>query len=74
MTLPDPNEIARQSMLAVAAWTELEAAIKMAEAAALRGDKEGQEAARQRAHDLLDAHLDLKTQLMMGLSQLRLRP
>lgn len=41
---------------------ELEAEIKMVEAATVRGDKDEAERHRSRAHDLLDAHLDAKVQ------------
>lgn len=55
------SEIIRNSMLATAAWLELEACIKSVEAAVMRGDGASAAAARQKAHDMLDSHLDLKS-------------
>lgn len=54
------NDIIKKTMLSKAAWLELEGAIKSVEAAMLRDDKAGVELARQKAHDMLDSHLDLK--------------
>lgn len=56
------NEIVRRMLLAQAAWMELESAIKSFEAAVIRNDHEGIEAARQRAHTHLDSHMDLKAE------------
>jgi hypothetical protein len=54
------SDIIRKQLLAQAAWLEVEAAIKSLEAAVLRGDREAAIAARQKVHDMLDSHLDLK--------------
>ena len=54
------SEILKNTMLAQAALLEVEGAIKSVEAATLRGDKAGAEIARQKAHDMLDSHMDLK--------------
>lgn len=67
--MADKEEIARQGIGAIAAWLRLEAAIKECEAAALTGDSEALETARQRAHELLDAHIDLKTSAHIGLTR-----
>lgn len=56
------NEIFNKHMLAAAANVDLEAAIKNFEAARTRGDTASAEVFRQRAHDLLDSHLDLKAE------------
>lgn len=53
-------DLIRSAMLATAAFLELEGCIKQAEAAALRGDIAAMERARQRAHEHLDVHLDMK--------------
>lgn len=60
------NDILKNSMLATAAWLELEGAIKSVEAATLRGDQAGAIEARQKAHDMLDSHMDLKTAAHIG--------
>lgn len=53
-------------MLAQAAWLEMESAIKSMEAAIMRGDGPGVEASRQKAHDMLDSHLDMKSSAMVN--------
>lgn len=50
-----------KGLLAHATWIDLEATIKTIEAATIRGDTRTVAAGRERAHGLLDAHLDLKT-------------
>ena len=49
--------------LATAAWIDLLGLTHAYQAAALRGDVEEAERLRQRAHDLLDANLDLNSQV-----------
>jgi hypothetical protein len=48
------------AFIATAAWLELEACIKQAEAGSLRQDNHQIEHARERAHALLDTHIDMK--------------
>jgi hypothetical protein len=59
------NKILTNMVLVQAAQLELDGAFKSLEAATLRGDKEGANAARGRAHDLLDSILDLKAAAMV---------
>lgn len=55
----DPATI-RPSLLALAAWTELESVAAMVVAETLRNDAEAVEALRRRAHELIDQHIDFK--------------
>lgn len=48
-----------KSILAAAAWKDLNAKSSSYQAAILRGDDKAANALRQEAHDLLDIHLDL---------------
>jgi hypothetical protein len=59
------NKIIEGMVLYSAAEIELEAAIKCVEAATLRADKPGVIAARQKAHDILDSMMDLKSAAMI---------
>lgn len=55
------NPFMHDAMGAVAAWIELEATIKMIEVATMRGKPQAEiEELRQRAHDLLDEHMNYK--------------
>lgn len=55
------NPFLPDAMGAVACWIELEATIKLIEVATLRGvPQEEIEPLRQKAHDLLDQHMDHK--------------
>lgn len=54
------HDIFKTAMLATAATMDMEAAVKNFEAARTRGDIQGAELHRQRAHDMLDSVLDLK--------------
>jgi len=56
---PNP-ERARHFIAAAAAWAEAENAAGAVVAAVLRNDAAAVEAARQRAHDMLDEHIDHK--------------
>lgn len=60
------SDIIRKQLLAQAAWLEMEGAIKAIEAAALRGDREAEISARQKAHDMLDSHLDMKCEALVA--------
>jgi hypothetical protein len=59
--MADP-ERARLLLLGMAAWSELEATVGSVVAQTLRDDGAAVEAARQKAHDILDQHIDLKIQ------------
>lgn len=52
-------------ILVSAAQLEFDAAVKVMEAATLRGDRDAAETARQKAHDILDVILDLKAASMI---------
>lgn len=60
---------ARIHMMGLATWTELEATVGSHKAAVMRKDAEATDAARQKAHDLLDHHLDLAQE---GIEAIRL--
>lgn len=64
------SDILKNGMLATAAWLDLEASIKSFEASTLRSDMETAQVLRQRAHDLLDTHLDFKAGNMIEITKL----
>jgi hypothetical protein len=62
--MPHP-EIQKQRVAllhAQASWAELEALVKLFEAAVLRGDADVADAGRDRLHAMLDAFLDLRAE------------
>lgn len=58
------------AILALAAWTELEATASRIIAETLRDDAAAVELLRRKAHDILDHHIDLKIE---GVSAMRER-
>ena len=59
----------RPALLALAAWTELEATAGMLLAATMRDDAHQVEALRAKAHDILDHHLDLKIETIAAIRE-----
>ena len=59
------NKILQNMILVSATQLELDAAFKSMEAATLRADKAGIISARQKAHDILDSMMDLKSAAMV---------
>jgi hypothetical protein len=54
------NPFQKSAMEIVASWLELEAVIKLLEAATIRGNEKEYNQLRDRAHELLDIHMDAK--------------
>lgn len=59
--MTDPRRL-KSHMLTLATWTELESTISGMVAATLRNDGKAADALRAKAHDILDQHLDAKTE------------
>lgn len=59
----------RPALLALAAWTELEATAGVLLAATMRDDAAKVEALRAQAHDILDQYLDLKQETIVAIRE-----
>lgn len=55
-----------KSVLAAAAWKDLNALSSQYQAALLRGDEAQARELRQQAHDMLDTHLDLSGEIVQA--------
>lgn len=55
-----------KSVLAAAAWKDLNALSSQYQAALLRGDDQSARDLRQQAHDMLDTHLDLNGEVVQA--------
>lgn len=58
--------IRSKSVLAAAAWKDLNALSSQYQAALLRGDEQSARDLRQRAHDMLDTQLDLSGEIVQA--------
>lgn len=64
----DPDR-ERLHLLGFATWSELEATVALIVSGTLRNDAPSVEAARARAHDLLDQHFDAKIASVTAIRQ-----
>lgn len=59
--MSDPRRV-KSHLMGIATWTELESTVSAMVAAILRNDGKAADAQRAKAHDILDQHLDAKTE------------
>lgn len=69
------SDVAKRKLIDVtmrqtASWIELDAVLRLRDAALMREDWDEVNALTQRAHDILDAHMDLRQDVLIATRQL----